>query len=561
MRSNLLTLHDPALAREFYANGQWRDDTLYTIARRHARDYPGRFALRDAHLRLTWKDLVCWADALGAELHDAGLRTGDRVAAWLPNRVESAVLLLACSREGFVCTLSLHQNHTVDEVMTLLERCAVSAFVGLPGYGSDSDVKNIFALLGSLASMKRVYALANQAQARDSHAFPALPPDFSARPINDNPDKVTYLAFTSGTTGAPKALMHSDNTLLANGRAMVDDWTHTRDLVIYCLGPLSHHLATIGLEQTLVTGCELVVNDLSKGEKPFDRIVACEADYVMGVPTHAIDILREMESRKLDKLGNVKTFYMSGAAIPAELARRLVERGITPQNTYGMTENGSHTTTLPTDDLDTMIETVGQTCGRGNPCYELRVFRTDDRDVEAAPGEIGEIGGRGASLMLGYFGNHAATQASFNAQGWFMSGDLGRFNEQGNLQIAGRSKDLIIRGGHNIYPAEIEGLALTHEMVVKVAAFPVVDERLGEKVCLGIIGVPGATVDAYEMLEHLFDAGLSKYDMPEYFVSVEQFPMTASGKILKRELSVQVREGRLAVQPVRWTGRRAESPA
>ncbi|MGU7776161.1 class I adenylate-forming enzyme family protein [Burkholderia sp. MR1-5-21] len=564
MRSNMLTLHDPSLAREYYARRVWQDDTLYSMARKHAGARPDSHALRDSRERLTWRELTQWADAVAADLHDAGVRTGDRVAGWLPNRVECVVLMLACSRNGYICTLSLHQNHTVDEVLTLLERCSVAAFVGQLGYGADSDVKNIFERVGAIGSMRRVYAFpggngSHPVLSGDLRVFPGMEASGPRQPVNDNPDKVTYLAFTSGTTGQPKAVMHSDNTLLANGRAMVADWGHTHDLIMYCLGPLSHHLATVALVQCLASGCELVVNDLRKGEQPLDRIIDSRARYLMGVPTHAIDILRELDARRLNRLGDVTVFYLSGTAIPAELARRLVQRGIKPQNTYGMTENGSHTSTLPTDDLDTLIQTVGQTVGRGNSCYALRIFRTHDRDTEAAPGEIGEIGGRGASLMLGYFNNAAATQASFNAGGWFMSGDLGRFNERGNLEIAGRSKDLIIRGGHNIYPAEIEGLALKHARVVKAAAFPVRDERLGEKVCLGIIASDGEPVDAYDILCHLFDAGLSKYDMPEYFVCVEHFPLTASGKILKRELSAQVTDGRLVPQPVRWTGVREVS--
>src|SRR6185437_14650838 len=128
------------------------------------------------------------------------------------------------------------------------------------------------------------------------------------------------------------------------------------------------------------------------------------------------------------------------------------------------------------DDTETIVET----CGRGGPAYEVRIFEPADHDREAAPGAVGEIGGRGAALMLGYFGNQDATGASFNRDGWFMSGDLGTLDAQGNLRVQGRLKDLIIRGGHNIYPSDIEALALRHPEVEKVAVFPVADARLGE---------------------------------------------------------------------------------
>ena len=154
--------------------------------------------------------------------------------------------------------------------------------------------------------------------------------------------------------------------------------------------------------------------------------------------------------------------------------------------------------------------------------------------------------------MLGYFDDQSATENSFNAGGWFMSGDLGRCDAKGNLQIVGRKKDLIIRGGHNVYPAHIENLTVKHPAVLKAAAFPIPDERLGERVCLAIITRDGTAVDAGLMLEHLNEHGLSKYDMPEYFVCLDAFPQTASGKILKRELVAWAKAGRIKPAAVRW---------
>ena len=146
---------------------------------------------------------------------------------------------------------------------------------------------------------------------------------------------------------------------------------------------------------------------------------------------------------------------------------------------------------------------------------------------------------------------------SFNRDGWFLSGDLGMLDAHGNLHFVGRKKDLIIRGGHNIHPARIEDLAHRHPAVLKAAVFGVPDERLGEKVCLSVVLRPGEQLDPQVLLAHLYDAGLSKYDMPEYFVRLEAFPLTASGKILKRELLEWVRAGRLEPEPVRWRAREA----
>jgi acyl-CoA synthetase len=182
----------------------------------------------------------------------------------------------------------------------------------------------------------------------------------------------------------------------------------------------------------------------------------------------------------------------------------------------------------------------------------VKLWSRDDPDVEVLTGEVGEIGGRGGTLMLGYFNNQVATETSFNRHGWFMSGDLGRLDEQGCLIIVGRKKDLIIRGGHNIYPGRIEELAMRHEAVERAAAFAVADQRLGEKVCLAVIAKNGLPISPQEVLEHLDAVGLSRYDMPEFFTVLDRFPLTASGKILKRELIEWVQDGRLSPGPVRY---------
>ena len=548
--STILSLHDPQTARAYYDQGLWQEDTLYSLLRRHAKARPQAHALRDATHRLGWQALLEWVDSVAEDLHLAGLRRGERVSMWIPSRVESVVTLLACSRNGYVCNPSMHQNYTTGEVLQLLERVQCRALVAQSGYGADAGRRDIFAEAAKLSGMRRVYRLEPRADAPPplssaGHAFPSqalglqpsLAPDL-------NPDKITYLAFTSGTTGTPKGVMHSDNTLLANGRAMVRDWKHDADTVLLSLSPTSHHIATVGLSQALVAGFEMVLNDLPRGTDVIDRLIESGATYVMGVPTHAIDALAQMRRRGLETLARVKVFYMAGSTIPSDLAASFLRIGVTPQNVYGMTENGSHQYTLPSDHAETIVATCGRACSG----YEIRLWRQDNPDEEVAAGEIGEIGGRGALLTLGYFGNQKATESSFNAHGWFMSGDLGRFDAQGNLQVVGRMKDLIIRGGHNIFPARVEDLAHRHPDVVKAAAFPIADERLGERVCLAVIAKTQPGPGVQEMLAHLDASGLSKYDMPEFYIVMPEFPLTASGKILKRELVAWAKEGR--IQPI-----------
>ena len=268
----------------------------------------------------------------------------------------------------------------------------------------------------------------------------------------------------------------------------------------------------------------------------------------MGVPTHAMDTLAEMEKRGLNKMGTVEVFYMAGAPIPPATAQAFVEMGITPQNVYGMTENSSHHYTWPDDPQGTICET----CGRGGKAYHLKIFDAENPDIEVSQGEVGHIAGKGACLMLGYFDNQKATEESFNKDGWFLSGDLGLIDENNCLRFVGRLKDIIIRGGKNIHPKKIEDLSIKHPNVEKAAAFPVPDERLGERVCLAIMPT-GDEPKGQEVLQHLFSEGLSIYDMPEYYMVMNEFPLTASGKILKRELAEWAKNGRLTPDPVSYT--------
>ena len=543
----ILTLHNPRTARRYYDAGWWRAETMYLLLAQHARVRPQVYALRDSRHRLTWAQLLQWVDALAADLHAAGLKRGQRVSVWLPNRVEATVVFLACSRNGYVCNPSLHQNYTVGEIVALMERIQTAALFTQAGYGADANKVDMFDAMKSLPALKCVYRM-------DAGGFPALGvlADVSTLPpVDTDPDKIVYLAFTSGTTGIPKGVLHSDNTLLANGRAMVHDWHHDEHTVLYTHSPLSHHIATVAVAQSLCAGFELVLNDLRPGMRPLDGLLETGATYVMGVPTHAIDILADAKQRGLSGLGKVNLFYMAGSTIPPQTARAFLDMGIKPQNIYGMTENGSHQYTMPDDS----VEVITTTCGRACHGYETKLWDQENSDIEAKPGEIGEIGTRGALLMLGYFNNQTGTENSFNAGGWFMSGDLGRMDEQGNLQIVGRKKDLIIRGGYNIHPSRIENLALKHAAVLKAAAYPVADQRLGERVCLAIIQRDGVEVEPEQLLSYLSEVGLSKYDMPEFFICMDAFPLTASGKILKRELVEWTKAGKITPTPVRWVAK------
>lgn len=529
-----LTLHDPSVASAYYAAGLWQDETFYHQLARHTAANPTAPALRDGRELLDWQCLKARVDAMADDLRENGINAGDRVSIWMSNRVEVVITFLACSREGIACNPSLHRSYTCAEIVELLTELSATALITEDGWGADRSAQDFEGMLAQLPFLRKVYVPAT---------FPRHITQLDPKPYG-NPDSIAYLAFTSGTTGRSKCVMHSCNTLLANARDLARDWGLDTHSVILSLSPFSHHIAWVALGQWLVCGGQLVMDDPPQGLSRLDWIVETGASYVLGVPTHAMDILAEQKKLGKNRMGQVQTFYMAGSAIPEVVAKEFVDQGIVPQNIYGMTECSSHQYTHPSDAKDVWIST----CGRGGPAYEVKIWDTENSDRELPQGQSGEIGGRGAAMMLGYFANQAATENTFNCHGYLMSGDLGSFDERGNLRIEGRIKDLIIRGGHNIYPSRIESLALTHQQIQKAAAFGVDDDRLGEKVCLAVIG----EIQAKEMLHHLAREGLSKFDMPEWFISLPALPLTASGKILKRELVEMVRRGEIAPKPVRY---------
>jgi len=540
----LPTFLNPSTIAAYTAAGLWGDETIYRLAARQARATPTAFAVRDRHRRLTYAGLTEAADRLASGLAGHGIRFGERVALWLPSRVETAIALIACSRNGYVCCPSLHREHTVGEVVKLLDRMRAAAVLAEPGYGADANRHDLFAALEGRDFLRCVYRV--EPTGATAVPFAELTGASAHKPVGSNPNQVMYLPFTSGTTGEPKGVMHSDNTLLATARMMARDWALDRK-VLYTLSPLSHNLGLGAFITALAGGGELVVHDLPRGHSLLDRLGETGAQFLFGVPTHAVDLLSEMRARGVDHAAAVRGFRISGAAAPPQVISELMSHGIVPQSGFGMTETCSHQYTMPDDPPERIIGTCGRACAG----FEVRIWHHEDPDVEVALGEIGQIGSRGASLMLGYFDDPAATEAAFNAHGWFMTGDLGWIDEQGYLRVVGRQKDIIIRGGHNIYPARIEALAMRHAAVEKAAAFPIADSRLGERVCLAVVPHDRMTVEPAAMLRHLDSAGLSKYDMPEFILPLEEMPLTASGKVRKGELVREVEEGRLRPLPVR----------
>lgn len=546
---NILTRLTPRMLSRYSEAGIWGRGSIFEIVKQHAARAPEQIAFIDRGLVLHYGELIDLSERFATHLTERGLQPGDRVAAWMSSRCELAVLLLACSRGGFIICPSLHRSQTVSEVRNLINKMDAKAIIVEKNYGADSDnyskyyeelcnenVKLFIEI--DCASKRNIFDLSN---------YLNIPSNKNIFYENSSSD-IVYIAFTSGTTSDPKGVLHSSDTLIANASSFAKDWEINSESVVYTLGPLSHNLGFGALVLALFVGCKIVVHDLPRGSPIKERLLEVGATFLFGVPAHAMDFLKELEENSASdiRLPLLSGFRVSGAAVPSWVVERLAKVNVPVQSGYGMTEAGSHNYTLPNDP----IERISQTSGRPCQGYELKIFSIDDWNKELDSGKIGHIGGRGASLMMGYFDDQKATENSFNNEGWFMTGDLGYLDESGYLTITGRIKDIIIRGGHNINPQSIERIAAHFPGVDAVAVIGIPDERLGERICIAIQPSYLGSVEARALISYLHKMGLSKFEMPEFFLEVEKIPVSASGKILKRLILPAISSGKLTPKPM-----------
>jgi acyl-CoA synthetase (AMP-forming)/AMP-acid ligase II len=536
---------DKLTLQAYYDSGAWGTQTIYDIVRGHCADRPKSPALTTSIGTYSWRDLVDAVDAFATDLGKRGLQVGDTIFVGTPNRIETVIALLAASRDGFVCCPSPHRNHTIAEISAMCDRAACAAYIHQPGHGADAESDEILELIRALPSLCHIYQLPSEgAVAPFDGILESAAGD--AASAAGHPDLVTYLAFTSGSTGAPKGVMHSDNSQLVAARGIAGAWEFNSDTVTLSLSPFSHNLGCGTLWTSLVVGGEFVLHDWPRGESLLDHIEGAGVDYLVGVPTHAMALLAELKTRGVDKYDRLKSFRVSAAACPEQVAAELYDYGIPVQKGYGMTETNGHQYGQPADSRDQVIGTSGSCC----PGYELRIFDANDPDLAAPPGASGLVGGKGASLMLGYFNDRKAGEDCINAAGWFLTGDLGTIDENGYLRLTGRKKELIVRGGHNINPNLLEDLAVRHPAIDLVAAIPVPDDRLGERACLAVMFEDGQIASAAEILAHLGDEGLSRYDMPEFWLPLADIPLMPNGKMEKLEIIRRVRDGSLVPELV-----------
>ena len=490
-------------------------------------------------VRWTWSELRKRTDALARGLDGLGLAVGDRVGIWSPNCVEWVLTQFATAQLGLVL-VSINPAYRTHELGHALRLAGVRALVMARSFKTSDYVGMLAQLMPATADdapgplfdpnlpeLRYVIEIGGStAGARIGFDDLLINEGGPLRPALD-PTQAINIQFTSGTTGAPKGATLSHRNLLHNG-ASAAAGMHLGPEDSLCIPvPLYHCFGMVlGVLVCLTSGATIVFPGPAFEPGLVLRTVEKERCTALhGVPTMFLAELDHPDFKSFD-LSSLRTGIAAGALCPAPMMRRMIDEmnlvGITIA--YGMTETSPLSTQTAYDaDLETRTETVGTML----PQFEGRVI--DEKGDLVPHGTAGEYCSRGPGVMIGYWNQPEATSASIR-DGWMHSGDLATMDEQGRVRIVGRIKDMIIRGGENIYPAEVELFLSGHPAVADAAVFGIPCERFGEQVCAWIR--PKAPLNADEMMAWC-KGRISHHKVPARIRVVEEFPMTVTGKIQK----------------------------
>ncbi|MFG1394280.1 AMP-binding protein [Xanthobacter agilis] len=535
----------PAARRDaMTAAGLWRDETLLDHFRRHVKAAPNKSALVASRaeagdtVRLTYGGLDTLSDRLAVGLARHGVGEGDVVSFQLPNWWQFTVLHLACLKLGAISNplMVIFRERELSFMLGLAE----TKVLVVPARFRNVDHAAIAAAVrGGLPRLAHVAVV----DGTGPEAFDAL----LAIDITDAeraalarrrlaPDAVIQLLYTSGTTGEPKGVTHTSNTMLSNLVPFAQRLHLGRDDVIHMPSPMAHQLGFMyGLVLPLLLGATAVLQDIFVAETMAKQITQESATFTMGA-TPFLNDLADYCLATGTKTPSLRIFVSAGAPIPRPLVAKAREAlGAAIISAWGMSENGAVTTARVEDPE----EKVTGTDGCPLPGMEVRVVDLAGAVVPA--GEEGMLQVRGCSNFVGYLKRPGL--AHVEDGGWFDTGDIARMDADGYIRIAGRSKDIIIRGGENIPVVEVENILFKHPAVAAVAIVGYPDPRLGERACAFVMLRQGQSLSFEEMTTYLKAQKMAMQYIPERLQVVDTLPQTPSGKIQKFRLREMARDG------------------
>jgi len=515
--------------------------TLGEYLERTIRRFPDKAAFVFREKRVTWKVLGQIVDRLVLALIDLGVGHGDKVAVLFPNRLEFIYSALALAKIGAVL-LPISERLREREIRYILDRTEAVALIMIPEFWGFSFSDLIADIKKDLPQLRHVIVSGKKHHPHELLMEELIekdwedlyPDDYYHRVyLKENPvepDDLLEIVFTSGTTGEPKGVMHSHNTRCRSALGTINGTRLTSEDVWLIMVPLSHTTALVNAFYTsVISGSCGVLLETWNVEEALKEIERNRVTIPIGVPTMPIMMFQHPDLGKYD-ISSLRTMVLAGAPLPVEVARQIIEKmGCYVTSAYGMTETAISNITS----LDDPIEVVCKTVGRPQPGMEHKVVDKNRRVVPI--GQEGEACARGQNVCIGYFKDPQRTSEVIDNRGWIYSGDLSKIDEDGNLIIVGRIKDVIVRGGENISPTEIEDILYTYPKVKQVAVVAIPDERLGEKTCACIIPKEGESI-LHDEIKAFFKDKVARFKIPDRIEVMDEFPSTPSGKTRKVEL-------------------------
>ena len=490
--------------------------------------------------RWTYTELHAAVRRLAAGLLRAGLRPGDRVGIWAPNCPEWTLTQYATAEIG-VILVTVNPAYRVHELEFVLNQAGIRMLVAAGRFKSSDFAAMVAEVAPRCAALTDVVIIGGDrwsALADGEHDDDAV----AAVGVGLDPHDPVNLQYTSGTTGFPKGATLSHSNILNNGYFVGELCGYTAADRVCIPVPLYHCFGMVMGNLACTThGATMVIP--APGFDPAATLQAVQVERctsLYGVPTMFIAELALPDFGRYD-VSSLRTGIMAGSPCPAEVMRKVMDRMHMSEVSicYGMTETSPVSTQTRVDDsLERRVATVG----RVGPHLEVKVV--DPVTGETVPrGEVGELCTRGYSVMLGYWEQPDKTAQALDAERWMHTGDLATMDQDGYLAITGRIKDLVIRGGENVYPREVEEFLYTHPDVLDAQVIGVPDAKFGEELMAWIQLVPGASQMTAETLRAYCTGKLAHYKVPRYVHVVDEFPMTVTGKVRKvemREMSTQL---------------------
>jgi fatty-acyl-CoA synthase len=483
---------------------------------------------RAQEIRWTYAELDERVERCARGLLAAGVEQGDRVGIWSPNNAEWVVLQFATARAGAIL-VNINPAYRQSELEYALRQSGCALLVLAPGF-KDADYVDLLERVDAPALQRRV-VLGEGWEALLDEGDAVAADRLRDREAELNFDEPINIQYTSGTTGFPKGATLSHHNILNNGFFVGETLGYTPADRI-CVPVPFYHCFGMVLGNLAIASHGACVVIPSEGFEPravLEAVAEERCTSLYGVPTMFIAALDEPEFERFD-LTSLRTGIMAGSPCPVEVMTRVRRDMHMDEVTicYGMTETSPVSTqTKRGTPLEQQVGTVGQV----HPHLEVKIV--DPASGRTLPlGETGELCTRGYSVMLGYWENDEATREAIDSARWMHTEDLAVMDDDGYVNIVGRSKDLIIRGGENVYPREIEEFLYTHPAIADVQVFGVPDERYGEQICAWVVLKDGRELDEEGVRQ--FCAGqIARYKVPRYVRFVDEFPLTVTGKVQK----------------------------